>query len=346
MAQTVAPAGEAGELRQPHERSHHRDLQGGAARAAVFGISDGLLTNISLILGVAGANPVPSVVLLAGLAGLVAGAFSMAAGEYVSMAAQSELLQRELEIERRELERHPEDETRELAATYRLRGVEEADARRIAEAIMRNPEVALEVHAREELGLQPGKTGNPWQAAGSSFVMFSIGAVIPLLPWFFTSGTTAALLSIVLGAVSVLAVGWTVAIFTGRSRVRSALRQLAFATVAAGVAFGVGHLVGNLVNVRRADPSLSRRSRQREAGTKVRACEELQGARCWLWCVPLVVLGSLSAAAKASAGSPTLTLVGASSGVIGSNVTYHYAWDLADCAAAEVAPGDTVVLNG
>jgi len=133
----------------------------------------------------------------------------MAAGEYVSMAAQSELLQRELEIERRELERHPEDETRELAATYRLRGVEEADARRIAEAIMRNPEVALEVHAREELGLQPGKTGNPWQAAGSSFVMFSIGAVIPLFPWFFVSGTTAALLSIVLGAVSVLAVGWT-----------------------------------------------------------------------------------------------------------------------------------------
>src|ERR1017187_5679686 len=145
MAQTVTPVGEAGEHRQPHERSHHRDLQGGAARAAVFGISDGLLTNISLILGVAGANPVPSVVLLAGLAGLVAGAFSMAAGEYVSMAAQSELLQRELEIERRELERHPEDETRELAATYRLRGVDEADARRAADAIMRTPEVALEI---------------------------------------------------------------------------------------------------------------------------------------------------------------------------------------------------------
>ena len=196
MAQRVAPFDESGgEHRLPHERSHHRDLQGGAARAAVFGISDGLLTNISLILGVAGANPIPSVVLLAGLAGLVAGAFSMAAGEYVSMAAQSELLQRELEIERRELERHPEDETRELAAVYRLRGVAEADARRVAEAIMSNPEVALEVHAREELGLQPGKTGNPWQAAGSSFVMFAIGAIIPLLPWFFTSGTSAALAS-------------------------------------------------------------------------------------------------------------------------------------------------------
>jgi vacuolar iron transporter family protein len=230
--------------------SHHRDLQGGAARAAVFGISDGLLTNISLILGVAGANPPAAVVLLAGLAGLVAGAFSMAAGEYVSMSAQSELLQRELDIERRELERHPEAETRELAAVYRLRGVDEADARRLAEAVMKDPEIALEVHAREELGLRPGKTGNPWQAAGSSFVTFSIGAVIPLLPWFFMSGTPAALASIILGAIAVLAVGWTVAIFTGRSRVRAALRQLAFATVAAAVAFGVGHLVGNLVNLR------------------------------------------------------------------------------------------------
>lgn len=216
----------------------------------MFGISDGLLTNISLILGVAGASPPPAVVLLAGLAGLVAGAFSMAAGEFVSMSAQSELLQRELDVERREIERHPEAETRELAAVYRLRGVEESDARRMAEAVMKDPEIALEVHAREELGLRPGKTGNPWQAAGSSFVTFSIGAVIPLVPWFFTRGTLAALLSIVLGAVAVLAVGWTVAIFTGRSRARSALRQLAFAAVAAAVAFGVGHLVGNLVNLR------------------------------------------------------------------------------------------------
>src|ERR1700726_1250069 len=126
MAQRVTPVGEVGEIRTPHERTHHRDLQGGAARAAVFGISDGLLTNISLILGVAGASPPPAVVLLAGLAGLVAGAFSMAAGEFVSMSAQSELLQRELEVERRELERHPEAETRELAAVYKLRGVEEA----------------------------------------------------------------------------------------------------------------------------------------------------------------------------------------------------------------------------
>ena len=248
MAQTALPA-EHGD-HQKTARSHHRDVQGGAARAAVFGVSDGLLTNISLILGVAGANPPASVVLLAGLAGLVAGGFSMAAGEFVSMSAQSELLQRELEVERREIERHPEAETRELAAVYRQRGVEEGDARRVAEALMKNPEIALEVHAREELGLRPGKTGNPWQAALSSFATFVLGAAVPLIPWFFISGLPAALLSIGLGAVAVAAVGWTVAVFTGRSRPRSALRQLAFATIAAGVAFGVGHVVGNLVNVR------------------------------------------------------------------------------------------------
>lgn len=225
-------------------KSHHRDVQGGAARAAVFGISDGLLTNISLILGFVGATTNPVVVRLAGVAGLVAGAFSMAAGEYVSMSAQSELLQRELDLERRELERHPEAETKELAAVFERRGVEHDDARRLAEAVMADPEVALEVHAREELGVQPGKTGSPWQAAASSFVTFAVGALIPLVPWFFTGGSLAVALSIGLGAVSVLAVGWTVAVFTGRSRLRSAIRQLIFAMIAASVAFGVGRAVG------------------------------------------------------------------------------------------------------
>src|SRR5437899_7639773 len=124
-------------------RSHHRDIQGGAARAAVFGVSDGLLTNVSLILGVAGAGPAPGVVRLAGLAGLVAGAISMAAGEYVSMSAQSELLQHELDVERREIERHPEVETRELVAAFQRRGVEEHDAERLAETIMRDPQVEI-----------------------------------------------------------------------------------------------------------------------------------------------------------------------------------------------------------
>ncbi len=225
-------------------KAHHRDVQGGAARAAVFGINDGLITNVSLILGFVGATTSPGVVRLAGLAGLVAGAFSMAAGEYVSMAAQSELLQHELDVERRELERHPEAETRELAAVFERRGVGRDDATRLAEAVMADPEIALEVHAREELGLRPGQTGSPVQAAASSFVTFAIGALIPLVPWFFVGGSVAVGLSIGLGAASILAAGWTVALFTGRSRVRSALRQLMFATVAASVAFGVGRAVG------------------------------------------------------------------------------------------------------
>ena len=224
--------------------SHHRDVQGGAARAAVFGISDGLLTNVSLILGVAGAGPAAGVVRLAGLAGLVAGAFSMAAGEFVSMSAQKELLEHELDIERRELERHPEAETRELAATFQSRGIEPDDAHRIAAAIMRDPDVALDVHAREELGVRPGQTGSPWQAALSSFVSFAVGALIPLMPWFFTSGRTALIASVLLGASSALAIGWTVAIFTERSRVMSAVRQLGIAAIAASVTYGIGLAVG------------------------------------------------------------------------------------------------------
>jgi VIT1/CCC1 family predicted Fe2+/Mn2+ transporter len=238
-SKAAAPAHAA---HRPH--SHHRDVQGGAARAAVFGMSDGLLTNVSLILGVAGAAPQSTFVRLAGLAGLVAGAFSMAAGEYVSMSAQKELLERELAVEQREIERHPEAETRELAATFRGRGLSDDDAQRLATAVMQDPEIALDVHAREELGVRPGQTGNPWQAAVSSFVSFAIGAMIPLIPWFFATGHPAVIASILLGAASAIAIGWGVALFTGRSRVRSAARQLVIATVAAGVTYGIGTLVG------------------------------------------------------------------------------------------------------
>jgi VIT1/CCC1 family predicted Fe2+/Mn2+ transporter len=246
----TSPVIRAREAIGPHTaRAHHRDVQGGAARAAVFGASDGLLTNVSLILGVVGAGPPAGVVRLAGLAGLLAGAFSMAAGEYVSMSAQKELLEHEIEIERRELERHPEAETRELAATFVARGLEEADAHRLATAVMRDPDVALTVHTQEELGVQPGKTGNPMQAALSSFVSFAIGALIPLLPWFFTTGLPAVLASIILGVLGTLGIGATVAVFTGRSKVLSALRQTAIAFVAAGVTYGIGNLIGTHVGL-------------------------------------------------------------------------------------------------
>ncbi len=223
---------------------HHRDVRSGGARAAVFGMSDGLVTNVSLILGVAGAHPAAGVVRLTGLAGLVAGAFSMAAGEYVSMQAQRELLQRELEVERQSLRRSPEAERRELTAIYERRGVAPELAAELVAEVMRDPEVALETHAREELGVDPAALGSPWQAAISSFVTFAIGAFLPLLPWLFTAGTGATLASVVIGAVAALVVGGALGFFTGRSPVRSALRQLGVAAVAAAVTYGIGRAVG------------------------------------------------------------------------------------------------------
>ncbi|HEX2064640.1 MAG TPA: VIT1/CCC1 transporter family protein [Acidimicrobiales bacterium] len=223
---------------------HHRNVQGGAARAAVFGISDGLVSNVSLILGVAGANPAPGVVRLAGLAGLVAGAFSMAAGEYVSMKAQAELLERELDLERIEIARRPETERRELAAIYRSRGVEPAVADELATAMMSDPDLALETHAREELGIDPEKLGSPVLAALSSFLAFSFGALLPLVPWLITRGSAATAGSIVVGALAAIGIGVALSFFTGRSRFRSALRQLLIAGAAAAVTFAVGSAVG------------------------------------------------------------------------------------------------------
>jgi VIT1/CCC1 family predicted Fe2+/Mn2+ transporter len=223
---------------------HHRDVQGGAARASVFGISDGLLTNVSLILGVAGAHQSAGVVRLAGLASLVAGAFSMAAGEYVSMSAQCELLAREIGIERDELRRHPESERRELVALYVSRGVPAAAAESVAEALSNDPELALEVHSREELGINPASLGSPRTAAASSLISFALGALVPLLPWFLSSGAVAVVSSICLSALVAIAIGIAVATFTGRSRLVTALRQLAIAAVAAAVTYIAGSALG------------------------------------------------------------------------------------------------------
>jgi VIT1/CCC1 family predicted Fe2+/Mn2+ transporter len=228
---------------EPQEH-HHRDVQGGGARAAVFGISDGLVTNVALILGVAGAHPTGSVVRLAGLAGLVAGSFSMATGEYVSMQAQRELLQRELDVERQALHESPDTERRELVAIYEERGVDPAIADELAGEMMRNPELALQTHAREELGINPDRLGAPLQAATASFLMFAIGAFLPLLPWLFTSGTAAIWATVVIGAVAAFSIGAVLGRFTGRSSLRSALRQLVLATIAAAATYGVGRLVG------------------------------------------------------------------------------------------------------
>lgn len=222
----------------------HRNIHGGLARAAIFGVSDGLTTNVSLVLGVAAANTGPGFVRLAGLAGLLAGSFSMAAGEYVSMRAQAELFGHELTVEEAALKANPEMEQHELASIYRSRGLRPALADEVASQLMRDPDQALESHARDELGIRRDQLGSPFGAAGSSLASFGIGAAVPLLPWYFAGGTVAVLASVSLGAVAALAVGAGVGIATGRSPVRSALRQLAITGLAASVVFLVGRIVG------------------------------------------------------------------------------------------------------
>lgn len=228
----------------PVVEHQHRNVQGGAARAAVFGVSDGLVSNVGLILGVAGASPGASVVRVAGLAGLIAGAISMAAGEYNSMRVQRELLERELELERRELDRNPNVETVELAQIYQARGLPPDQARELSETVMADPELALATHAREELGINPEELGSPIGAAGSSFVSFSAGAVVPLVPWFFGGGDAAVVASLVLATIVALGVGYVTARYTRRSRGRTMLRQVLFTLIPAAITFAIGSLVG------------------------------------------------------------------------------------------------------
>lgn len=209
-------------------------------RAAVFGVSDGLVSNMGLILGLAGAHPAPAVVRVGGLAGLVAGAISMGAGEYNSMRVQADLLQRELATEARELRRRPGIETMELASMYEDRGLPPDGARALAEAVMRDPEVALEAHAREELGIDPNELGRPVSAAVSSFFSFSVGALVPLVPWFFGSGNGAIVASLILGLLTAIVVGAAIGRSTERSLPMAVTRQVLFTMIPAAITFVIG----------------------------------------------------------------------------------------------------------
>jgi VIT1/CCC1 family predicted Fe2+/Mn2+ transporter len=226
------------------KRNRHRNVGASGVRAAVLGAGDGLLTNVSLVLGVAGANPPASTVRLAGLAGLLAGAFSMAAGELVSVRAQEELIEHELDVERQELADDPAGEEAELAEMYEAKGLPAGEASTVADILMSNSELALDTHARLELGVDPHEPPSEWQAAIASFVSFSIGAFIPLFPWLFWSGSAAIVASIALGAVAAIGLGAAIGAFTGSDIGRTALRQLAAATIAATVTFAVGSLLG------------------------------------------------------------------------------------------------------
>jgi VIT1/CCC1 family predicted Fe2+/Mn2+ transporter len=212
----------------------------GALRAGIFGVNDGLLSNLSLIMGVAGASVTNHVILLAGVAGLLAGAFSMAAGEYVSMRTQRELFERLLHIEAHELATEQDEELEELTQIYQRKGFPPELAAQAAEVIHRNPEVALETHAREELGLDPDELGSPWGAAISSFVTFAVGAMVPLLPFVFGSGVAAAVSAITASGVAIFAVGASMSLITGRRWFWSGMRMLIVGAIAAGITFGVG----------------------------------------------------------------------------------------------------------
>lgn len=235
--------GRSGSAESAHH-PHHRNVAGGPWRAAIFGVSDGLVSNTSLILGVAAADPAASFVRLAGLAGLLAGAFSMAAGEYISVRSQNDLLQSELRREAREIKRSPEAERRELAAMYVQRGVDVDLADKVATQLMVDPDVALEVHAQEELGVSPGALGSPVGVAASSFASFFVGASLPLLPWIFTTGALAVWISLAVAGLAAACVGWILGTVTGGRRVYFAFRQLFIAAAAAGVTYAIGGLVG------------------------------------------------------------------------------------------------------
>jgi VIT1/CCC1 family predicted Fe2+/Mn2+ transporter len=226
------------------DQAEHRDVRGGAARAAIFGVSDGLVSNLGLILGVAGAAVEPGVVRLAGLAGLVAGAISMAAGEYNSMRVQSELLQRELAVERRHLQADPEAETLLLTRMFMKKGMDEETAAEAAHQLMADPDRALEAHAREELGIDPSELGSPIGAASSSLVAFAVGAFIPLVPWFFATGMAAVVASMALAVAAAVVVGVAIARFAERTLWRAVTRQVLFTVVPAVITYAIGSVIG------------------------------------------------------------------------------------------------------
>jgi VIT1/CCC1 family predicted Fe2+/Mn2+ transporter len=221
----------------------HRNITGGWLRPALFGVTDGLVSNFALVMGVAGAGAAARIVLLAGLAGLFAGAFSMATGEYNSVRSQADLAHAEIAIERRELLRAPEAEEAELAGIYRSRGLDAGLAREVARQLGRDPEVLWRVHAREELGIDPDNLPSPWVAAGASFVSFALGALVPVAAYVLDLGSPF-VVAAVLSAVTLFAIGAVVGRMTARPWLYTGTRQLLLGAGAAAVTYAVGSAVG------------------------------------------------------------------------------------------------------
>ncbi|MHB1052201.1 MAG: VIT1/CCC1 transporter family protein [Thiobacillus sp.] len=224
-------------------KRHQKGVSGNALRAGVFGVNDGLVSNAALIYGIAGAAQEPTIIILTGVAGLLAGAFSMASGEYVSVRAQREMFEYQIGLERDELEKYPQEEAAELALIYAAKGMPMDEAKRVAEKLMADPERALDTLTREELGLNPDELGSPWVAAISSFAAFTSGAALPLLPFLFGHSHALAA-SIALTALGLFAVGASMSLFTGRHAVLSGLRMLGIGGAAGLGTYFIGAWLG------------------------------------------------------------------------------------------------------
>jgi VIT1/CCC1 family predicted Fe2+/Mn2+ transporter len=223
----------------------HKAVGGNALRAAVLGANDGLVSNTSLVMGVAGAAFSASAVMLSGLAGLLAGAMSMALGEWLSVQSSRELHQAQIETEREEILAMPEAEAEELALIYEAKGMSPEEATRAAGDIMADPDAFLDTKVREELGIDPEELGgSAWEAAIASFFLFSIGAIIPVIPFFFLSGTAAVLVSLVLAGVGLFLLGAATALVTGTGVLRTGSRSFLLGIAAAGATYGIGSLLG------------------------------------------------------------------------------------------------------
>ncbi|HHM04298.1 MAG TPA: hypothetical protein ENJ19_00965 [Gammaproteobacteria bacterium] len=225
-------------------RGHKGIAAGGNVRAAVFGVNDGLVSNAALIMGVAGATPDLNIVMLSGVAGLLAGAFSMAAGEYISMRSQRELFEYQIALEREEIEHYPIEEEEELALIYRARGLSKEQAESVARELMKDPDTALDTLAREELGLNPDDLGSPWGAAGFSFLSFAAGGALPLLPFLLGPGSTTLPAAIILTLAALFAVGAVLSLFTGKRALWSGLRMMVIGAGAGVITYTVGGWLG------------------------------------------------------------------------------------------------------
>ena len=245
LLRTIATAGGIEGSSLARLEGRHRAVGGNALRAAVLGANDGLVSNLSLVMGVAGAAAADRTLLITGLAGLVAGAGSMAMGEWLSVQSSRELNQRQLDVEAAEVAAMPEEEAEELALIYQAKGLPEAQAQSLAQRLMADPATALDTLGREELGIDPEELGgSAWEAAGTSFVLFALGAIVPVLPFMFLSGTPAIAASVAVSALALFAIGAAITVLTGRSVLFSGTRQLLVGLGAAALTYGVGKLIG------------------------------------------------------------------------------------------------------